>query len=312
MNRGLYDTVGLRMPITPDEFLKIGKYLKGVKHHGKHIEGHVKNFRVVLRSKGIYLVGSVATFLYGKNIHTLTPEEIPLALYKLGEMLHLDLFKAQVVSLDLAQTYNTQESPSVYFDYLGLHQKLNRHTKIGSLYYGFRTSSNLSLPKQLCFYDKGAEMKQQHHGAVGGRNLLRYELRLRKQLQMQLRLEDPITADMLMDKDFYQILLAFYQSEYEAIEKLPQLIDVIDLRNTLTPAKTAELVFARLLMDRLKQEPDFLSEFHTKAKVYSIYPQNIYYKRFKELLDEILEKYTIHKASNLIEELDDIILSTAV
>ena len=302
------------MPITNDEFLKIGEYLEGAKYHSRHIEGHIKNFRVVVRSKGIYLSGSVATFLYGKNIHTLTHQEIPLALYKLGEILHLDLFKAQVVSLDLAQTFGTQESPSMYFDYLGLHQnqKLNRHTKIGSLYYGFRTNKNLNLPKQLCFYDKDAEMRLKQGRVVGGRNLLRYELRLRKQLQEQLGLEDPVTADMLMDEDFYQILLAVYQSEYDAIEKVPQFIDVVDLKKTSTPAKTSELIYALLLAEKLKQKPDFLSELHTKAKECSIYSQSGYYKRLQEYHDEILETYTINKTSDLIKELDDKILSTAV
>ena len=159
MNKRLYDTVGFRMPITYEEFVKVAERLSNIKKHGTYLEGNAKNFRVILRLKGIYLVGSVATFLYGTNLHTLTNEEIPLAIYKLGEILGLDLFKAQVVSLDLAQTYHTCENPAFYFDCLGLHPTLDRHTKIGSLYYGFRTDRRRILPKQLCFYDKNAEIK---------------------------------------------------------------------------------------------------------------------------------------------------------
>lgn len=308
MNKRLYDTVGLRMPITYEEFVKVAERLSNIKKHGACLEGNAKNFRVILRSKGIYLVGSVATLLYGTNLHTLTNEEIPLAIYKLGEILGLDLFKAQVVSLDLAQTYHTRESPAFYFDCLGLHPTLDRHTKIGSLYYGFRTDRRRILPKQLCFYDKNAEIKSRGHQVVANRYLLRYELRLRKQLQKQLNLESPVTADMLMDERFFNSLLRFYQSEYLAIKKEPYYIGVIDLKKTETPTQTCDLLLAKLLVDQLQKCPDFLNELYTKVKSYSIYKQSVYYKRLKERFEDLLGKYAFNEPYDLIKELDEKIL----
>lgn len=312
MNRRLYDTVAFRMPVTHEEFATVAGRLSNIKKHGAYLEGNVGNFKVILRSKGIYLVGSVATFLYGTNLHTLTNEEIPLAIYKLGENLGLDLFKAQVVSLDLAQTYHTRENPILYFDYLGLHQTLNRHTKIGSLYYGFRTDRRMILPKQLCFYDKNAEIKSRGHKVIKGRYLLRYELRLRRQLQKQLKLKSPVTADMLMDEQFSSFLLRVYQSEYLAIKKEPYFIGPLDLKKTVTPTQTSDLLLAKLLVDRLKKSPDFLNELYTKAKACSIYKQNVYYKRLKERFEDLLSKYTFNETSHLIMELDEKILSSYV
>lgn len=87
--------------------------------------------------------------------------------------------------------------------------------------------------------------------------MLRYELRLRKQLQKQLNLESPVTADMLMDERFFNSLLRFYQSEYLAIKKEPYYIGVIDLKKTGTPTQTCDLLLAKLLVDRLQKSPDF-------------------------------------------------------
>jgi hypothetical protein len=61
------------------------------------------------------LKGSLAKYLFGDNLHTLTRWYTEEALKKLSDDLHIDLGKAKVTRLDVATNLHTKRPPADYY-----------------------------------------------------------------------------------------------------------------------------------------------------------------------------------------------------
>jgi hypothetical protein len=100
---------------------------------------------------------------------------------------------------------------------LGESQYYNRLEQNNGLYYN--TKSGL---RQLVFYGKEYEQKVKRQPIpelYKNRNVLRYEMRFKKQLRQQLR-KPEITAGLLTDEAFYNGLVNRWKNEYLAIQKI--------------------------------------------------------------------------------------------
>jgi hypothetical protein len=98
---------------------------------------------------------------------------------------------------------------------LGEAQYYNRLEQNNGLYY------NNHL-RQLVFYGKGYEQrlkKQPIPELYKNKNVLRFEMRLRKQLRQQLK-QPEIKAGLLSDEVFYGSLVTRWKNEYLAIQKI--------------------------------------------------------------------------------------------
>lgn len=103
----------------------------------------------------------------------------------------------------------------IYYPYLGEAQYYNRLAQNNGLYY------NNQL-RQLVFYGKEYEQKLKRQPIpelYQNRNVIRYEMRLRKQLRQQLK-QPEITAGLLYDETFYKGLVTRWKDEYFAIKKI--------------------------------------------------------------------------------------------
>ena len=183
-----------------------------------YIRGDMDNFTVLcypdrVRVKG----GSLARFYFGNNLSTLNRATTAKVISKLSDRLHLPMEKAIVNRMDIGENIITKHPPSCYLSHLGSLNYANRLMQPNGLYY------NKSDWLQLVFYDKIKEYKK--HGSLTlpplyeGRNLLRYELRLKKRLPHLLNMRE-VRAKDLYSKITYIKVLKLWKFWYEQIEKI--------------------------------------------------------------------------------------------
>ncbi len=177
--------------------------------------GELDNYRIIAYPNRLIIKdGSFCKWFFGDNFQTLGRSETKQGIERLSDTLHLPIGKAKVTRLDIADNIILKHQPSLYFPYLG---ELSRYTRLvqpDSLYY---TTDR----KILTFYDKVAEQKKKGFDIpeiYENRNVLRYELRLKKRLHELLK-TDTITGDYLYKEDIYIKALSEWKDMYNGIGK---------------------------------------------------------------------------------------------
>lgn len=177
------------------------------------IEGHLGNLKVVVTTMEIRVYGSVAKYLNGDNLETLSLEKLRDAVKKLENELGVPVHKGKIKRVDLAGTFQMKEKPRLYLKKLGWLDDVTRSTfEDTTLYY---TKKGV---RQLRFYDKTREMKRKGQ-VVNIANLLRYEYTFERERIRKLFKRD-LTVEELQNKDMFNVLLSEWHDVYSSIFKI--------------------------------------------------------------------------------------------
>lgn len=269
---------------------------------GYSCSGKFGDYTVCCYKAGISLKGSLAKLFLPSNVFTLTRQTTKEAVELLADGLHLDMMAAKVARLDVSTVIPTKQPPTDYYRALGNkphYKRLQAHPD--TLYYSQQF-------RQLIFYDKTKEA-----GAKGviipqtlkGCNLMRYEMRLKKNTQRLLKLPAPITGATLTESGFYYSIIKQWKTEFDTIKKIHTI-------NTMkgsikTPLQAKENLFAILLQ---KSGQNFIDEFLSDLKAKDTFKDPKYYSRLKSDLYRILQTPT-EGESDLIAELEKAIADFA-
>ncbi len=189
---------------------------QGVNQYGEYVTGYLDSLKVrVTENKVSIYDSSLCKYYLGDNFKTLTKGDTKRAIQKISDCLHLPFDLANVTRIDFAKNLIMQFDEKVYYPYLGQAQYYKRLEQNNGLYY------NNQL-RQLVFYGKEYEQKQKRQPIpelYRDRNVLRFEMRFRKQLRQQLK-QPEITAGLLSDEAFYQSLVTRWKYEYNSIQKI--------------------------------------------------------------------------------------------
>ncbi len=277
-----------------------------VEQHGDKMgyscSGKFGDYVVCCFQAGISLKGSLAKLYLPSNVYTLTRQTASEAVELLGDGLRLDMAAAKVTRLDVSTVIPTRRPTTDYYSGLGNKPRFRRlQATANTLYY----SQQL---RQLIFYDKTKEASTK--GALipptlNGCNLLRYEMRLLKNLQKQLKSADPITGATLTESSFYYSIIQQWKSEFDTIKKINTINTMTD--SVKTPKEAREALFAILLQQGgQSQIDDFLNDL--KAK--NAFSDPKYYSRLKADLYKILQAPKEAK-SDMIRELEKAVADVA-
>ena len=307
----MYDKVKIwyDRPIAGAEFPAIVNHLANVKveadlHTGEERAfGYLEGLKVGIGSRGVWILGSLAKYLYGSNVLSLDRRATAEGMEKLSDELDLPINEARVLSMEFGTNFLMRHNVPDYLERLGSMPRMSRGTfDDGSLYYQGKGKAK-KRPKVLTFYDKGAEAERD--GAVypehlKGQNLLRYEMRLNERLPQRFNVP-MVKASTLSEKAFYRGVMRMYQDNYFAIRKTPQIIS-----NAMDEIKTVgdafELFVARLIIQTGEaQIGDYLKEL----KEANVFPDRKNYSRVKKKIQEVATKGNITISDELIKELDD-------
>ena len=298
----MYDTLYFWVDVLQNDTdpFAVAQYLDNVteRHNdnsGYSCSGNCRNYIVSCFQSGISLKGSLAKFYLPSNVCTLTRQLTEEAIECISDNLHLDMKTAKVTRLDIATAIQTKRKPSDYLSYLGNKPYFNRvRSTKDTLYYNTNR-------RQLCFYDKAKEATRKGGiipNALTGCNLLRYELRLLKDIQNQLQAEACINGALLYDRCFYTSIVQKWKIEFESINKLKTGKYMINRIKTPKDAETA--LFAYLLQQG--QNEGIIETFVNDLKASKTFADPKSYSRLKSVLNKLLQLPTM-ESSDLITEL---------
>lgn len=189
---------------------------QGVNQFGKYITGYLDSLKVSISESRVKIYDcSLCKYYLGDNFKTLTRGDTKRAIQKISDCLHLPFDRANVTRIDFAKNLILEYDEKVYYPYLGEAQYYKRLEQNNGLYY------NNQL-RQLVFYGKEYEQRLKRQTVpelYRDRNVLRFEMRFRKQLRQQLK-QPEITAGLLSHEAFYSGLVTRWKDEYFAIQKI--------------------------------------------------------------------------------------------
>lgn len=189
---------------------------QGVSTYGEYITGYLDSLKVSISENRIKIAdSSLCKYYLGDNFKTLSKGDTGRAIEKISDRLHLPFHLANVTRIDFAQNFIMKHDEHIYYPYLGEAQYYNRLEQNNGLYY----NNNL---RQMVFYGKEHEQKVKQQPIpelYKNRNVLRFEIRYRKQLRKQFN-RTAITAGILSDETFYSNLVKRWKNEYLAIQKI--------------------------------------------------------------------------------------------
>ncbi len=199
----------------------VHKFLTTITSEGKSRFGYFKNgyldsLKVSVTENRVKISdSSICKYYLGDNFKTLTKGDARMAIQRLSDSLHLPFHLANITRIDAAQNLIMKFDEKVYYPYLGEAQYYNRLEQNNGLYYN-------NQKRQLVFYGKEHEQKvkgQPIPELYKSRNVLRFELRFKRQLRKQFN-KPKITAGLLYDEVFYNNLVKRWENEYFAIQKI--------------------------------------------------------------------------------------------
>lgn len=264
--------------------------------------GSLSGLKVLIRSSGILVVGSLPKFLYdGSNFYPLDRHTTAEAVDKIADTLHIAMSGALVISIEFGTIFPMMHPISRYLMKLGDIPRMVRKQTESTLYY---TGKSNSQPKVYTLYDKIADAKAKgmdYPNDMQDKNILRFEIRFNGRLKQQLRVPE-VHASTLSTRPFYQMMVKRYQDIYFSISKNRKI--VTNMSEIRTPTDAIKMLFAVLMS---QSDPAIISEFMEELKSSGTFTDRKYYSRVKNMIKELSAKANSAETDELIKELDDAI-----
>lgn len=306
----MYDKVKLWIDRTMvgEQYPTIETFLDSARQETDLRTGEVKTFgsldglKVSVFVNGLSVVGSLPKFLYGgSNVYPMDRHTTAQAIEKMEDTLHIPIGEAFVTEVEFGTNFLMKHSVKEYLAKLGDMPRLSRcHFEPSTLYY---KGVGKQQPKAFAFYDKIADATAKgmdYPENMKGKNLLRYEMRMRGRLNQQLRVPE-VTASTLTDTSFYRMMVKRYQDSYFSISKSNQIKTNI-MSEIKTVSDAFDVFVARLIS---QSDQTQIGGFLDELKEAGVFPDRKNYSRLKKKLQEIATKANITVSDELIKELDD-------
>lgn len=268
--------------------------------------GHLNNLRVSVYESGLYIVGSLAKYYNGGNVHTLSRKDTEKAVERLSDEMGVDISSAKITYLEFGDAFIMQYPVGEYLKRLSAMPRLARNQQESTLYF---QTKGIEDPKRFVFYDKETELRKKKEplpDGFRGLNLLRYEMRFKNRLPQQLGWPE-VTASTLYNREFYRKMLNLYQQSYFSITK----------RKTLRPSALQDIQNPKDAFDCLvgmlisqsdpKQIEDFIGDITTGTNL-----DRVQLYRLGKMVERVSTKGKLMEQDELVAELDNHIKNVGV
>lgn len=272
--------------------------------------GYFHNYKVTSYTHEIKFEGSIAKYFFGNNIQTLNRSTLKDAIVKFCEELNLNPKKAHVRRIDVSDNFEVQHPVASYFPalhYARKYHRVNQYVDEGSLYY-------MQKNKKMLFYDKLKQLEDtntllpENLQISNGTNLLRYEFSIFKCPTGQLKLNVPLTLDMMYDETIYNALIDKWESSFLNVG---HAIMLPMKRNIPTkPSGAFDELFNILLTNKIKSHTkrtkeiidEFLSDYDNNLSLSNMcdVTKRQYKRRFHELVNEHLMLIDLSKPFQIV------------
>jgi len=209
---------------------------KTIKENCYTISFNLSNIKVTIkfdhnnRPLTLFFNGSLPKFYFGNNLIHLNKNTTLEAIQMLSDNLNIDMSKAILTRVDVGVNLEVDYSVHQYISCLVAFPRLEMMRFKDSV--TFYTNSGY---KSLIFYDKLKEIKAKDKETYNSlpnynldKNILRYELQLKKSLKRRLGLDKVLLKDLYCDTVQDKLLILWLKS-YQKVEKLSFDVDPVHL-----------------------------------------------------------------------------------
>lgn len=176
--------------------------------------GNIKNFAIRINNNSLTINGSICKFYYGNNLRTLSYNDFVQAILGLDELFGVELERAVVRRVDLAENLLMKFKPESYYPILIKGGFLKRREDDNGLY--FRNKNRTVL-----LYDKIVKERKGHvfmDANFVSKNVLRYEFRMNRNMEISKRLKVK-KAKLLDIINNYSLLVDYWRKSFDLIPK---------------------------------------------------------------------------------------------
>jgi hypothetical protein len=257
--------------------------------------GNLKNYRVIVKERGVFLTGSLCKYYLNDNMQTLDRRRTEEAIDMLSDELHLPIAEAKVTRLDIAENLLMCYKVPYYFPYLGQSGRFTRLEQNNGVYYRLGN-------REMLFYGKLHEQRLKGvpiPEIMLNRNVLRYELRFKNRLCKQFNRFEVLNST-LFEEEFYMEMLTRWRDTYLSIHKHRN--SSFNL-NTLNSMKDFEKQIFLLGIQSLGGESAMM-QIIEQAKQRGMFKYNMDVKRIKDKVKKVCANPKLTEESDAILELD--------
>ena len=270
--------------------------------------GHLQNMGVFIGLGSTIIHGSLAKYLNGENISTLTLQQVEEAIQKLENETELCLANGIITRLECGVSVITEKPPTEYLKLFGIPARHTRHeyakiTGVETVTYSTETGAY-----QFTGYDKVAEVlkrkKQTIPAHLENANILRLEYRIVRRRGLQAKFKRDITVYDLFNPAVYRELQNLFIEAYQAIPKFGWQCN-IKTDKKITPKKWFELLAEKYRQAFPKECLHLLKVLKEHG---ALTVKNI--ERIRAANRAMEKQFVLIDKSPLIAELDSLIRST--
>jgi len=268
------------------------------------LRGSLANLQIKNIGENVSVLGSLPKFYFGDNLQQLTRKDTELALEKLSDSLQLPVKESKVFRLDIGANFLLNEPLQNYYSCLGALARFKKSQMANNQTLIYSTTA-----KALELYDKQREMKRKKETLpeiFSGKNVLRYELQLRKRVSNSLKVAE-VKASDLYQEAFYIKGIDFWKDIYFKIGRINKMTinnKAIKKLNVKTTQKLLSLIglklygeeeFTTLILSMIESDKNLISN---RQEVY----------RIKESIRALANEPELTKPNESIKELDEKVL----
>lgn len=260
------------------------------------VTGNLENLRVKNNGNKVSVIGSLAKFYFGDNIQQLTRKDSELAVEKISDLLQLPMQESKIFRMDIGNNFILNFPLQNYYSCLGDLSRFKKSQIANNQSLLYTTST-----KTLQFYDKVSEVKRTRQSlpeVFTGRNVLRYELQLKKRVTSSLKLSE-LKAKDLYEEKFYMKGIEFWKDFYFLIQRVNKInfkYEALSMVNAKTLKTQLALIGLKVIGE------DHLLEMIETNKNQLDYRQQA--KRMKELVKSLSNEPDLTAPNEAINELD--------
>tara|TARA_B110000263_G_scaffold186781_1_gene164441 strand:+ start:134 stop:1060 length:927 start_codon:yes stop_codon:yes gene_type:complete len=258
------------------------------------ITGSNKDWGLKANNKVLIITGSIAKNINKSNFYTPTYSQIIDYFNNASNTLNIDLFKANIKRIDIANNILMEEPPKVYYKFLG---EQKGWTKNG--YDGTEQWKNKSRETKL-MYDKSKWAKDTSNfipGEFENKNVLRWEYRCLNNNSLTKIIGNNTELNCLLNEPNYMLLFKASIKQYNNIPKINNIDFMID--NVKTPKEAIDGLLVTLVQN---SDERIVKNYFDTLDNKGVFKNRTQKYRYKNMIHDKLSK---HRSKNdYIDELD--------
>lgn len=295
---------------TTEQAAKVWRYnvpKENIRQTDEHrFEGNIGNIKILETLGGVTMSGSVAKYLQGQNVESLTRESYTAALKKIENDTGIDLQNGFLIRVDMGASIIMNHGAAEYmrlFDVIPIYDLVQRTNTDGLKEMLYCTKSGAF---EFSAYDKKKEIERKNKSEQmpdvyrNAKNILRLEYRIIRRQGIKTKLGNgaDVTPWQLAEKEKYRELQKLFFDFYKSIPKKGRRV-FLDGEKEVTPKELNDILAESYRQTHPEEYKAVIQSLKDRGRLSDKSIERIRQQERKNAQD-----FTLSDTNELIHELD--------